>query len=272
MPELPEITVLARQMKQELVGKTLASIEVLQPKCLNLPSFAFVEALSGARWLDVTQRGKWLVSETSRGWLLLSLGMGGEILLRTRDSLPEKRRIIFDLADGAALTVNFWWFGYAHYTPPGKLASHKMIARLGPNALDVSAGDLKAMLGRRRGAIKAFLLDQSKLAGIGNFYVHDILFRAGLHPLRTIDTLAEAEIERLAGAIHDGLQLAVDKGGSFYELDLYGQKGHFTLDDVLVGYKEGQPCPACGTPIEKVKTGSTSSFICPRCQPLELAG
>jgi formamidopyrimidine-DNA glycosylase len=268
LPELPEITVLARQMKHELVGKELAGIEVLQPKCLNLPEPAFAEALIGAQWLDVTQRGKWLVSETSQGFLLLSLGMGGEILLCTRDSLPEKYRIVFDLAGGACLAVNFWWFGYAHYTPPRALESHKMIARLGPNALDVSAGDLKAMLAGRRGAIKTFLLDQSKLAGIGNFYVHDILFRAGLHPLRTIDTLAEVEIERLAEAIHDRLQLAVDKGGSFYELDLYGQKGHFTMDDVLVGYKEGQPCPACGTPIEKVKTGSTSSFICPRCQPL----
>ncbi len=280
MPELPEITVLARQMKQALAGKKLAGVEVLQPKCLNLPEPAFVEALVGAQWLDVTQRGKWLVSETSRGFLLLSLGMGGEILLCTRDSLPEKRRLVLDLdydaplrngaslRNGACVAINFWWFGYAHYVPPAELGSHKMIAKLGPNALDVSAGDLKAMLGGRRGAIKTFLLDQSKLAGIGNFYVHDILFRAGMHPLRTIDTLAEAEIEQLAGAIRDGLQLAVDKGGSFYEVDLYGQKGHFTMDDVLVGYKEGQPCPACRTPIEKVKTGSTSSFICPRCQPL----
>ncbi len=268
MPELPEITVLARQMKAELVGKTFTGVEVLQPKCLNVPEKAFVEALTGAQVRDVTQRGKWLLIETSRGWLLLNLGMGGEILLVARDRLPEKRRLIFDFDDGACLTVNFWWFGYAHYVPPGELDRHEMTARLGPNALDVTAEDLRAKLKGRRGRIKTFLLDQSWLAGIGNAYVHDILFLSRLHPLRTVDALTDAEVEALAQGIHDGLQPSVDKGGAFYEADLYGQKGGFTMDDILVGYKEGQPCPVCGTPIEKIKTGSTSSFMCPRCQPL----
>ena len=97
----------------------------------------------------------------------------------------------------------------------------------------------------------------------------EVLQSKSLNPLRTIDALSDAEIEALAQAIHDGLQPSIDKGGSFYELDLYGQKGGFEMDDILIGYKEGQPCPECGTPIEKIKTGSTSSFICPRCQPLE---
>jgi len=267
MPELPEITVLARQMKTELVGKTFIGIEVLQPKCLNVSKEAFVEALIGARLLDVTHRGKWLFVETTQGWLLLNLGMGGEILLSTRDALPEKYRLIFDFDDSTCLVVNFWWFGYAHYVPPGELDDHAMTAKLGPNALDVTADDLRAMLSGRRGRIKSFLLDQSKLAGIGNAYVHDILFLAGLHPLRTVDTLTEAEADALAKAIRDGLQPSMDKGGAFYEVDLYGQKGGFTMDDILIGYKEGEPCPICGTPIEKIKTGSTSSFICPRCQP-----
>ena len=96
----------------------------------------------------------------------------------------------------------------------------------------------------------------------------EVLQSKSLNPLRTIDALSDAEIEALAQAIHDGLQPSIDKGGSFYELDLYGQKGGFEMDDILIGYKEGQPCPECGTPIEKIKTGSTSSFICPRCQPL----
>jgi formamidopyrimidine-DNA glycosylase len=267
MPELPEITVLARQMKTELVGKTFTSIEVLQPKCLNVSKEAFVEALTGARLLDVTHRGKWLFVETTQGWLLLNLGMGGEILLAARDTLPEKHRLIFDFDDETCLVVNFWWFGYAHYVPLGELDDHAMTAKLGPNALDVTADDLRAMLSGRRGRIKSFLLDQSKLAGIGNAYVHDILFLAGLHPLRTADTLTEAEMDALTKAIRDGLQPSIDKSGAFYEVDLYGQKGGFTMDDILIGYKEGEPCPICGTPIEKIKTGSTSSFICPRCQP-----
>ncbi len=109
MPELPEITVWARQMKTELVGKTFTHVEVLQPKCLNVSQEVFVEGLSGARLLDVTYRGKWILVETTQGWLLLNLGMGGEILLATHDTLPEKHRLIFDFDDGACLAVNFWW-------------------------------------------------------------------------------------------------------------------------------------------------------------------
>jgi formamidopyrimidine-DNA glycosylase len=271
MPELPEITVLARQMKTELVGKTFAHIEVLQPKCLNVSQEMFVEALSGGRVLDVTHRGKWILVETTQGWLLLNLGMGGEILLATHDTLPEKHRLIFDFDDGECLTVNFWWFGYAHYVRPGELDDHALTAKLGPNALDLTAEDLQAMLKGRRGRIKSFLLDQSNLAGIGNAYIHDILFLARLHPLRPVDTLTEAEIDTLAQAIRGGLQPSIDKGGSFYEVDLYGQKGRFTMDDIRIGYKENKPCPVCSTPIEKIKTGSTTSFVCPQCQAFDMS-
>jgi formamidopyrimidine-DNA glycosylase len=270
MPELPEIIILARQMRRELVGKTIRAIEVLQPKSLNVPEEEFVAGLTGAQITDVTPRGKWLFVETTQGWLLLSLGMGGEILyLPNRDVLPEKHRLVFDFSDGTCLSVNFWWFGYAHFVRSGELEAHKMTVKLGPNALDLRPKDLRAMLDRRRGRIKSFLLDQSKLAGIGNFYVHDILFLARLHPLRTVDTLSDAEIEALAQALHDRLQLSIDKGGAGYEMNLYGQKGGFIMDDILIGYREGEPCPTCGTPIEKIKTGSTRSFICPSCQLLD---
>ncbi len=268
MPELPEITVRAREMREELVGKRIAGIEVLQPKCLNVPEKEFTESLTGAQVRDVKNRGKWLFVDTSQGWLLLNLGMGGEMLLVTRETLPEKRRLAFSFEDDSCLSVNFWWFGYAHYVPHDALASHTMSAKLGPNALDVTADKLKAMLKGRRGRIKSFLLDQSRLAGIGNAYVHDILFLARLHPLRSIATLSDSEIEALAEGIRGGLQPSIDKGGAFYEPGLRGQRGGFTMDDILVGYKEGKPCPACGTPIEKTRTGGTSSFVCPRCQPL----
>ncbi len=268
MPELPEITVRAREMKRELVYKTITSIEVLQPKCLNVSKKVFIKALSGAKLINVTNRGKWIFLETSKGWLLLNLGMGGEILLVTRDTLPEKRRLIFDFDDGTCLTINFLWTGYAHYVSPDKLSSHAMTAKLGPNALDLKAKELHTMLKDQRGRIKPFLLNQSKIAGIGNAYIHDILFVARIHPLREVNTLTEGEIKGLANAIHDGLKLSIKKGGAFYELNLYGKKGGFTMDDILIGYKKGKPCPVCGTKIEKIKTGSTSSFICSKCQPL----
>jgi len=268
MPELPEITCRAREMSQELVGRTVTAIEVLQPKCLNVPPEEFIESLTGGQVEDVTHHGKWIFVETTKGYLLLNMGMGGEILLVTRKTLPKKRRLVFDLDDGACLSINFWWFGYAHYTPPGAIETHAMTARQGPSALDVTTEELKAMLDGRRGRIKSFLLDQSKIAGIGNAYVHDILFLARLHPLRTINTMSDAEIDALAAAIKDGLQPSVEAGGAFYEVNLYGERGGFTAENLLVGYREGKACPVCGTTIEKLKTGSTASFVCPRCQPL----
>jgi len=269
MPELPEITCRAREMREELVGRTITGVEVLQPKCLNVPPERFVERLTGGTIEDVSYHGKWIFVETTRGYLLLNMGMGGEILLVTRKSLPEKRRLVFDFDDGTCLSINFWWFGYAHYTPLDALDSHAMTAKQGPDALDVTAEELKAMLDGRRGRIKSFLLDQSKIAGIGNAYVHDILFLARLHPLRQVNTMSDTEIEALANAIHHGLRPSIEAGGAFYEVNLYGKPGGFTAEILLVGYREGKPCPVCGTTIEKIKTGSTAGFICPQCQPLE---
>jgi len=184
----------------------------------------------------------------------------------TRDQLPERYRLLLDFNDRHTLSVNFWWFGYAHFVPEGELENHQMTAKLGPNALEVDTAKLEQLLAGHRGRIKTFLLDQSNLAGIGNAYVHDILFLARLHPLRQINTLDDQEISRLSDAIHAGLQPSVDKGGAFYEVTIYGEKGGFTKEDILIGYREGEPCPECSTEIIKIKTGSTSSFICPSCQ------
>lgn len=269
MPELPEIANLAHQVKTHLAGKIISGIEVIQPKSLNIAVAEFTAALTGAEILDACYRGKWIVVETTRGWLLVSLGMGGELLLTTRSGLPEKRRLIFDFSDGSCLSVNFWWFGYAHYAAPDALQAHPMVGKLGPNALDLSIEDLRRLLAGKRGTIKSWLLDQSRIAGIGNAYIHDILFLAGVHPLRKIESLSDAEIESMAQGIRGGLLPSLEKGGAFYETDLFGNKGGFPLEDIIIGYREGQPCPRCGTPIEKIKTGSTSSFLCPSCQPLK---
>ena len=258
-------------MDARLKGRVIRGVEVLQPKCLNVPVGAFVKALSGAKIAAVSNRGKWLFVETTKGHLLLNLGMGGEILLVPQTKLPEKWRVRFDLDRGEALAVNFWWFGYAHYAAPGKLSEHAMSAGLGPNALDVSLDQFRALLAGRRGGIKSFLLDQTHVAGIGNAYIHDILFRAKLHPQRSISSLSSDEIERLHAAIRTELQRSIDVGGAFYEPGLDGKGGGFTAADLLVGYREGKPCPECGTPVEKIKTGATATFVCPRCQPLRPA-
>lgn len=267
MPELPEVANLARQIDQRLSGKRIAAVEVLQPKCLNLPVAEFQAALTGATIESAHNRGKWVVAHTDRGWLLLNLGMGGDLLLTTRDALPAKWRLVFDFSDETCLSVNFWWFGYAHYAPEDGLDSHPMLSKIGPNALDLSEAELVERMAGVRGRVKDFLLDQSKIAGIGNAYVHDILWLARLHPLRKIPTLTPEDFTRLHQAIDGGLRPSLELGGAWYEGGIDGQKGGFTYEMIRVGYREGQPCPRCGATIEKIKTGGTSSFICPSCQP-----
>lgn len=267
MPELPEIASRAREMQKELTGKTIKEIEVLQPKCLNVSARKFKSALEGAKLKGTTYHGKWLFTETSKGYLLINMGMGGEILLVDKKSMPEKWRIAFHFKDRTTLALNFWWFGHTHYA--ATLDKHTMSAKLGPNAIDVTLAEFREMLAKRKGAIKSFLLNQERIAGIGNAYVHDILFFARLHPLRTIDTLSDDEIEALWNGIQKGLKPALKKRGAFYERDLHGKRGGFKMKDIVVGYREGKPCPACGDSVVKIKTGSTSSFICPKCQPLK---
>ena len=267
MPELPEVASRAREMDRELTGKTISDIEVLQPKCLNVPSKNFIESLTGAKLKGTTYHGKWIFTETTKGYLLINMGMGGELLLVDSKEMPEKWRIAFHFKGGTTLSVNFWWFGYTHYAE--SLDKHKMSAKLGPNAIDVKIGELRELLAKRKGGVKAFLLNQERVAGIGNAYIHDILFLAGLHPLRSIDSLSDDEVEALWNGIQKGLKPALRKQGAFYERDLYGKKGGFKFKDILVGYREGEPCPTCGEKIVKLRTGSTSSFICPNCQPLK---
>jgi formamidopyrimidine-DNA glycosylase len=269
MPELPEIASRAREMQKELTGKTIKEIEVLQPKCLNVSRKKFVGALTGAKLLETTYHGKWLFTRMTKGYLLINMGMGGELLLVDRKSMPEKWRVAFHFKDKTTLAVNFWWFGYTHYAAEDKLDKHAMSAKLGPNAIDVTLPKFREMLAGRKGAVKSFLLNQERIAGIGNAYVHDILFLAGLHPLRKIDTLTDDEVKALWNGIAKGLKPSLRKRGAFYERDLRGRRGGFKMKDILVGYREGKPCPVCGGKVVKIRTGSTASFICPKCQPLK---
>ena len=267
MPEYPEIACRTAEMNARLVGKTIKAVEVIQPKCLNMVPEAFAAALKHARLEQFIQRGKWIEGKTDRGWLLLNLGMGGEMILTDRSRLPAKYRLLFDFTDQSSLAVNFWWFGYAHFVPLDALDKHDMTAKLGPNALDVTEDEFVRAISSQKGRVKAVLLDQTKIAGIGNAYIHDILFLAKVHPLRMTSSLSSLEMRHLYQGLRKALTDSMEKGGAEYELNLDGVKGGFLMKDILVGYREGLPCPVCQTPILKIKTGGTSSFICPSCQP-----
>ena len=264
MPELPEMYIFAKDMQRHLVGRDFADIEVVQPKCLNVPPNVFRTKLIGAAILGASYHGKWVQVETSKGWLLLNLGMGGDMLLATPETMPQKHRLRLDFTDGNLLAVDFWWFGYAHWS--AALSDHAMTAKLGPNALDLTLEQFRDRLRGRRGAIKPFLLNQANIAGIGNVTVQDPLFRAGIHPMRNISALSDKDIEALHASIRQTLREAIEHGGSSWERNLFGKRGDWGKEFFAVAYKEGLPCPNCKTSIEKIKTGSTSGYICPHCQ------
>ena len=269
MPELPEIWLRAREIDRELVGRTFTASEFRQPKCLNIAPDVFSAAIAGQTIRLAAPRGKWVIVDLDTHHLLLSLGMGGEILLhQPGENLPDKLQARLDLSDGARLSVHFWWFGYLHLVRMGELPKHAMTAHLGVDPL--SPGFTPAALAgllRSRRVVKSVLLDQTQIAGIGNMYAHDILFRARVHPLRPANSLSIAEVTALWQAIRTEFQESIALGGTHWEKDLHGQEGKFDLSYLLVGYKEGQPCPVCGTAVVKIKTGATMGFICPSCQP-----
>jgi len=272
MPELPEIAVKAKQMSKEIVGKRIADVEARQPKNLNIPVREFVKTAKGKIVSNVSSRGKWLFIKLNPAYyMLINLGMNADLVYFTpRQKLPEKHQFKLTFDDKTGFTIQFQWFGFVHLVPEKGLSKHKLTANLGISPIDKEFTLLyfKKLLGNKKARIKIFLLDQKNIAGIGNVYIQDTLFKAKLHPNRTISSLTDKEIEGLYKAIRDVLNHSIRLGGSAYEKDFYGKNGKLTINEFLVGYKPEKPCPTCKTPIEKIKTGSTSSYICPKCQPM----
>lgn len=271
MPELPEIENLARQMSKELHGKRIVRAESPQPKCLNIPPRDF-QRIVGKTVKDTRARGKWLFTRLEpEDYLLLNLGMGGDLLFhKNSGTVPKKYQLRLTFHDGTELTASFYWFGYIHLVSDEELPGHGMTSRLGISPIDpeFTAERFGSMLSGKRGAIKTFLLDQKNIAGIGNVYVQDPLFKARLHPLRKIQTLSQPEIKALHKAIGAVLNRSIKLGGLKYEKDLYSRRGRYGPGQFLVAYKTGKPCPKCKTKVVKIRTGSTASYICPRCQRL----
>jgi len=271
--EFPELTLLSRQMTKEILGKRISKVEVANPKCLNIPLKKFQKTVVGKTIKSVEGRGKWLfIKLDSDHVLLFNPGMGADVIyFKPRDKLPEKYQIKFILDDKTGFTVRVWWFCYLHLMHANKLDEHKLTAKLGITPLDkkFTLNYFKQLLDKKGGNIKTFLLDQKNIAGIGNVYIQDILFNAKLHPKRLISSLTNIEIEALYKSIKSVLKESIELGGLAYEKDFYGKKGKYGSEQFKIAYKPGKPCPICQTTIQKIKTGSTSSFICPNCQPLD---
>lgn len=271
MPELPDLVVLANSMNQALRGKGIAGVTINQPKCLNTSPEEFSRRVTGRRLEGFRQRGKWVLTDLDDGAALaFNLGMGGEMRLHGPNDEPDHQheRVVFRFEDGDQLWIHHWWFGHVHYVPLGGLDAHPQISVLGTEPLgeDFTVGRLSEMLSGKRGRIKNYLLDQKFIAGIGNVYVQDILWYARLHPMRPANTLDAADVERLHSAIRRVLQEGIDAGGGYGEQDVWGNQGAYG-ERLQVGYKPGKPCPECGTIIEEVRVGQTTSYLCPQCQP-----
>jgi formamidopyrimidine-DNA glycosylase len=273
VPELPEIAVIARQMNDELRDKCINEVEARQPKNLNVPVVKFCKTIKGKTVDSVMSRGKWLFMKLEPAhFLLINLGMGAELLhFSSGQKLPDNYHFRLEFSDKTGFTIHFWWFGYVHLLPEKEMPNHKMTASLGLSPLheNFTIEHFRRLVSGRKTTLKSLLLDQKNVAGIGNVYAQDILFKARLHPNRKASTLTEKEADGLYRAMRQVLNSSVQLSGAAFERDFFGQRGGFTSDHFLVGYKAGKPCPECGTTIEKIRTGSTSSYVCPKCQPLE---
>ena len=272
MAELPEIAKLAGQMKDTLCKKTIKKINIIQEKCANIPVDEFKNRTVGAKITDVYNKGKWIITSLDNSEnILLSLGMGADILyFDSENNLPDKYQIKVLFTDDTGYTARFWWFGKFLLASTCELASESNTKDIAMHPFDerFTFEYFSSILKNKKTQIKAFLMDQKNVGGIGNMYMHDILFKAKLHPQKKISEMNGNEISLLYYSIIEVLNLSRDKGAFAYENDFFGQKGNFTTDYFLIGYIENQPCPVCGENIISIETGSTSTFICPDCQKL----
>lgn len=272
MPELPEVETIARQLRlggargPSLLGRTFSGVTLTWARHVARPTPADVQArLPGQTVLAVNRRGKYLVFTLTRDTLLIHLKMTGELrVCPSTDPRHTHDRTLFHFADGFDLRFNdARRFGKVFVVAnPAEVVGH-----LGPEPLEASfsAARLAACLRGTRRAIKTVLLDQTRLAGVGNIYADEALYRAGIHPLRPASSLAPAEIQALWRSVRAVLRLGIRHNGVSIDWSYHG--GGFQTLTRVYGHT-AKPCLACGTPIERLVLGQRSAHFCPTCQPL----
>lgn len=275
MPELPEVETTRRHIAPHLEGRTIVEVELGRERMArrNARPSDVVDRLLGRRVGRVQRRGKFLLIEVEGDFTwVIHLGMSGRMRVTTPDEPRETHAHLLVRTDrGEEIRlIDPRTFGFvAVFTPEELLADS--LSGLGPDAFDElpSADDVARVLADRRAPIKALLLDQRLLAGLGNIYADEVLFRAGIHPRRPGGEVSRAEIEQLVEAIPLVLAAGIEMGGTSLDDLAYllpdGRAGEY-LDRLAVYGREGEPCPNCGTPIERVIVAQRSSHFCPRCQ------
>ena len=285
MPELPEVETVRAGLERHVVGRTVATAAVLNPRAVRRDPAGpagFAAAMVGRTFLRAERRGKylWFALDDEEA-LLAHLGMSGQLLVGDPERpLSSHVRARFTFADGGP-DLRFTdqrTFGHLMLSPmtedefPGKedRLVPAPIAHIAPDPLE-EAFDQKAFgtrLTRKKTEIKRALLDQSLISGIGNIYADEALWRARLHWAKPTQTLKRPEVSRLLDAVREVLGEALVAGGTSFDalyVNVNGESGYF--DRSLNAYgREGEPCPRCGTPIRRDAFMNRSSYSCPQCQ------
>jgi formamidopyrimidine-DNA glycosylase len=267
MPELPEVETTVRGLERVLKGRRIARVEARRPDLRRALPVDLGQRLTGSIVVALGRRAKYGLISTDRGdSLVFHLGMSGH--WRVDPSEIEKHdHFIIGTDDGRRVALNdARRFGSLDLVRTGELAEWPTFAALGPEPFDITAEELKARLAGRSAPIKQLLLDQRIIAGLGNIYVCEALFRAGINPKRAGGSISLERLKRLVPAIHDVLAEAIAAGGStlrdFASPD--GELGYFSKSFAVYG-REGQACASGGT-VRRIVQGGRSTFYCPHCQ------
>ena len=272
MPELPEVETIRRQLAPLVEGRVVERLQVADPRwCLPLAPEAVVDAVQGRRVDALRRRGKYLVWELEdEAFLLMHLRMTGTLLYDAPPGTPYER-VRWILDDGHELRFcDPRRFGTGELALGTPARDAFFAARLGLEPLDgeLTGEALRRMARGRRAPVKAFLLDQRRIAGVGNIYADEALFRAGIHPLRPVGSLTRTQCDALAVAVREALAAGLAAGGAtiddFRHVD--GVRGAFQ-NEFLVHLRRGEPCPRCAAPVVKFVAAGRGTYACESCQP-----
>src|SRR5215213_9416213 len=270
MPELPEVETIRRNLAPHVEGRTLERLEILDARWSRpLAPRELADAVEGRMVERLGRRGKYLIWELSgEAYLLVHLRMTGTLLLDPGE--PAHNRVWFELGDHRLAFTDPRRFGTGELALGEDALDAFLAARLGVEPLDedFTPEHLYALARVSRAPIKAFLLDQKRVAGVGNIYADEALFRAGIHPLRPAARLSRKQVEALREGVIASLSAGIAaKGASiddFRHPD--GVQGSFQ-DRFLIHLREGEPCVVCGRAVRKLRVAGRGTYVCERCQP-----
>jgi formamidopyrimidine-DNA glycosylase len=270
MPELPEVETTRRGVAPFVEGHRIVRLVVYDPR-LRWPVPPTLGARLAGRRIDrLDRRSKYLLFRIGEDTLLLHLGMTGS-LRAFRESPPRRKHDHVDLILDSGATLRYHdprRFGALLWLP-APAEAHPLLAALGPEPFDPAFDTeyLWQSTRRRTTAIKAALMDNRLVVGVGNIYANESLFRAGIRPTTPAHRISKARLARLVSEVRATLTDAIAKGGSTLRdyVDSHGEPGYFQLDYFVYG-REGEPCKVCGTPIRTVRLSGRATSYCPRCQ------